>query len=152
MWTNTMTKRAMARGRLMSAVGAGSHSYVLPSPKTANTLHTKMNTKRVTAKGTMRAPRGPMLDSTCLFTVVIPNSHASCILPGTPAVARARTTRPSSTVTTPAAAVPHTVSRLSVRPPTVLTTWSPTETSASTWELRRLRARLIGSRTPRVVV
>ena len=94
MWTNTMTNRAMARGRLISAVGAGSHSYLLPRPNTANTLQTKMKTNRVTAKGTIWAPRGPMLDSTCRFTVVIPSSHANCILPGTPAVARARTSRP----------------------------------------------------------
>ena len=127
-----ITKMARARGRLMSAVGAGSHSTVLPRPTTANQLHTRMNTKRVTANGTMRAPRGPIFDSTCFFTVVTPNSHASCILLGTPAVTRNRITRPSAMVTTPAATVAHTVSALIVRPPTFRTTWSPTETSAST--------------------
>ena len=70
-------------------------------------LQMRMNTNRVTANGTMRAPRGPMEVSTWFWVEVTTISQASWNLPGTPAVARLRTISPRAMVTMPAAIVDH---------------------------------------------
>src|SRR5579883_1578811 len=84
MCTSTITNSAMARGRLMSALGDANHSYLEPMPSASNRLHTKMKTNRAMARGTTAAPRGPMEPSTCLETASTATSQAACKRPGTP--------------------------------------------------------------------
>ena len=90
MWTGTITMSARARVTLMSLVGGAIHSISEPMPRTENQLATRMKTKRLTARGTTAAPRGPIVASTCWLTDWTPISQASCSFPGTPLVALAR--------------------------------------------------------------
>ena len=119
----------MASGRLISLVGAGRYSSFAPIPRTSKRLQVKMKMKRVRARGTTLAPRGPMESSTWVWTAPTAISHRSWNLPGTPLVALARRIRPSVTTMAPAISVAHTMSMLMVRPNTWRWTWSPTEIS-----------------------
>src|SRR5664280_1278097 len=127
----------MARGRLMSLVGAGSTSKWLPMPRTSNRLHVKMKMNRVRASGTTLAPLGPMESSTCFWTAPTAISHSSWNLPGTPLVTFTRIISPTRMTITPAMIVAHTVSMSMVSPKTWRWTWSPTEMSASRGTLSR---------------
>src|SRR5580704_5359400 len=115
----------MAMGRLMSLVGAGSQSMVLPMLSTSNRLQVKIKTKRVRARGTTFAPLGPIESLTCFWTASTAISHTSWNFPGTPLVALARSTRPMVITTSPAMTVAHTMSRLMVRPATLVVAWTP---------------------------
>src|SRR5579875_3458305 len=125
--TGTITTNASARVTLMSLVGGPSHSISDPMPSTENQSATRMNTNRATASGTTAAPRGPIEPSTWRCTACTPISHASCSLPGTPLVARARRTRPRVMTTAAATPVAHSVSRFSPH----FWTWVPTLMSAA---------------------
>ena len=68
MCSGTMTAKASASVRLMSAVGAGSFSG-WPLGIRPIQLHSRMKQNSVTASGTTNgATLMPMLSSTCLFT------------------------------------------------------------------------------------
>ena len=121
-----ITYSAMARGRLMSLVGAGRKSILLPMPSTSKRLQVKMKTNRVSASGTTLAPRGPMVSFTWPCTASTAISQASWNFPGTPLVSLARMIMPSRITTSPAITVAQMMSRSSVSPNTFVVTWSPT--------------------------
>src|ERR1700722_10844108 len=116
---------AMAMGRLMSLVGAGNQSMVLPMLSTSKRLQVKMKTNRVRASGTTFAPRGPIESLTCFWMASTAISHTSWNFPGTPLVALARRMRPIPTTTRPAMIVAQTMSRLTVTPNHLAVLWTP---------------------------
>ena len=96
---------------------------------TSKRLQVKMKTKRVRARGTTLAPRGPMVSSTCFCTAPTISSHTSWNLPGTPLVAFLLRTRPMVITTMAATMVAQMMSASKVRPNSLNWGWTPGEMS-----------------------
>ena len=146
MCTSTITKSAMASGRLMSPVGAASHSKWLPRPtdleEVADEDEDEQRHRQRDDRLAGRADRaldllGDRLDA---------HLEGDLELPGPGRATWRRRAIVSRTTTTSAAPVAHMVSTLTVSPNSLRVTCSPTEMSAAS--KRRGSDTIIGPRPP----